>query len=166
MAQRHHHYDAAFEDFVRSRGWPYVPVNEQRRAVFGERRVKSFDYLVYPPNRMALLVEIKGRKFPYDGKGGKRFWENWVTLEDLVDLGRWATIFGSGFEPVLVFVYWLVGFHERQPSASVHVFRNRSYAFLRVSAGEYGSVARHRSTQWDTVDVSRPVFRSLVRPLD
>ena len=92
MVQRSVHYEAAFEDFVRSRGWPYVAVNEHRKAIFNGRRIKSFDFLVYRPESDPWLVEVKGRKFPYDYSGGVRYWENWVTQEDLDDLARWQPL--------------------------------------------------------------------------
>ena len=51
--RRHIHYEAAFEDYLRSRGWPYLPVDEHRKAIFSGARIKSFDFLVYPPGRRA-----------------------------------------------------------------------------------------------------------------
>ncbi len=165
MARRYIHYEAAFEDYVRSRGWPYVPVDEKKRAVFAGTRVKSFDFLVYPPDRPAWLVDVKGRKFPYETKGGRRFWENWVTRDDLEGLSRWKGVFGDGFEPVLVFVYWLVGMSKVEPTSEVHVFRNESYAFVWVAASQYHAHARGRSPKWDTVTVPGGTFRSMVSPL-
>lgn len=165
MAQRHIHYEAAFEDYIRSRGWPYVPVDEQKKAIFAGSRVKSFDFIVYPPGEKAWLVDIKGRKFPYEGKGGRRYWENWVTREDLEGLRQWEGVFGDGFEPVLVFVYWLLGGPDRDPTGDVHVFRNEVYAFLVVSASEYQRHARMRSAKWNTVTVPRSAFRRLVSPI-
>ncbi len=165
MAQRHIHYEAAFEDYVRSRGWPYLPVDEHKKAIFGGARIKSFDFLVYPPGDKAWLVDIKGRKFPYDCKGGKRYWENWVTREDLEGLRRWRDVFGRGFEAALVFVYWLVGPPGRDPTLETHVFRNQCYSFLWVSAGEYAAIARQRSPSWNTVAVPTRAFRGLAKPL-
>jgi hypothetical protein len=90
-------------------------------------------------------VDVKGRKFPYVGSRGARYWENWVTQEDLTGLHRWQEAFGQGFEPILVFVYWLTAGSNREPSGEVHAFRDRFYAFLAVSAAEYGQHARVRS---------------------
>jgi len=165
MAQRHIHYEAAFEDYVRSRGWPYLPVDEHKKAIFGGARIKSFDFLVYPPGGKAWLVDIKGRKFPYDCKGGKRYWENWVGREDLEGLRRWRDVFGQGFEAALVFVYWLIGPPERDPTLETHLYRNQQYSFLWVSAGDYAAFARRRSPKWDTVTVPSRAFRGLARPL-
>ncbi len=176
MAQRSVHYEAAFEDYIRSRTWPYVPVDEQKRAVFSGVRVKSFDFIVYPPGRDAWLCDVKGRKFPYEGKSGKRYWENWVPREDLDGLRRWREVFGQGFEPMIAFVYWLLdgadhettaftaGSRRSMPSA-VHVFRNRVYSILCVSASDYEAHARQRSPSWDTVTVPTREFRQLAVPI-
>ena len=165
MARRHIHYEAAFEDYVRSRGWPYVPVDEQKKAIFAGARVKSFDFLVYGPRGEAWLVDIKGRKFPYDVRGGRRYWENWVTQDDLDGLRRWKAVFGADFEPALVFVYWLLGSAEREPPGDIHVFRDRCYSFLWVSAATYAEHARVRSPRWNTVAMPTGDFRRLVKPL-
>lgn len=164
MAQRHIHYEAAFEDYVRSRGWPYIPVNEHKKAIFGGGRIKSFDFIVYPPGDQAWLVDIKGRKFPYDCKGGKRYWENWVAREDLDGLRRWREVFGSGFEAAFVFAYWLLGPPGRDPTPETHVFRNQCYSFVWVSAVDYAALARQRSPKWDTVTVPSRAFKDLAKP--
>jgi hypothetical protein len=165
MAQRRIHYEAAFEDYVRSLGWPYVPVNEHKKAVFSGVRVKSCDFVVHRTGAGSWLVDVKGRKFPYTLAGGRRYWENWVMRTDLDDLERWRLVFGTGFEPMLVFAYWLIGAPKHEPSSSIHCFRNEFYAFLAVSASEYALHARTRSASWDTLSVPGPVFRRLVRPL-
>ena len=166
MARRHNHYEAAFEDYVRSRGWPYVPVDEQRKAIFSGGRIKSFDFLVYRPNKRPWLVDVKGRKFPYESARGKRYWENWVTQEDLSGLSKWKDVFGDEFEPVLAFAYWLPSGSDRDPTAYLHTFRNRYYAFLWISATAYAQHARERSASWKTVFLNGSTFRQLVRPLD
>ena len=58
---RHIHYEAAFEDYLRSRGIPYVPVDETRKAIFSGTRIKSFDFLIYPPESKPWIVDVKGR---------------------------------------------------------------------------------------------------------
>jgi len=166
MAQRHIHYEAAFEDYLRMRRWPYIPVNEQKKAVLSGARVKSFDFIVYKPGRPAWLADVKGRKFPYEGTHGKRFWENWVTLEDLQGLHEWEGAFGEGFEPVFVFAYWLIGSSIASSTAPLYFFRNRYYSFACVSAGAYAAYARTRSPKWRTVSVSGRNFRNLIRPIE
>ena len=41
MADRTIHYEAAFEAFLRSRGIPYVAVDEAKKALFADAKLKS-----------------------------------------------------------------------------------------------------------------------------
>jgi hypothetical protein len=80
MAQRRHHYEKAFEDFLRARKIPYVAVDEARKALLPEsaslqtlerdgagkvigHALKSFDFVLYGSG-VNLLAEIKGRRIP------------------------------------------------------------------------------------------------------
>lgn len=164
MARLSVHYEAAFEDFLRSRAWPYVPVDEGRKAIFAGGHVKSFDFLVYPPDQTAWIADLKGRKFPYEGPGGRRFWENWVTREDIEGLTQWQKVFGAGFEGVFVFAYWLTDDSLPPPSANVHPYRNARYAFFWVTVGQYAAHARARSPKWETVTLPTKDLRRLLRP--
>ncbi len=161
MARRHIHYEAAFEDYLRSRGLPYVAVDETRKAIFAGARVKSFDFLVYHDRGANRLVDVKGRKFPYDTLGNRRQWENWVTEEDLQSLAEWERVFGEGFEAVLVFAYWLTSSGADAPFHSLHPFRGEYYAFLAVPLSAYRSKSVRRSPKWGTVTVPTKAFREL-----
>lgn len=165
MALRRVHYEAAFEDYLRSLGWPYVTVDEQRKAIFSGSRVKSFDFLVRKPGGGAWLADVKGRKFPYEARHTRRFWENWVTRDDLDSLAQWETAFGPGFEPVFVFAYWLTGVDNVDPSPSIHSFAERSYAFLVTPVRDYLAHARPRSPKWQTVTVPTAAFKRIVHPV-
>jgi hypothetical protein len=84
MAQRRHHYETAFEDYLRAKRIPYVAVNEARKALLPAHAefsvaasdprataadtadakpesLKCFDFVVYS-DRGNLLIDIKGRK--------------------------------------------------------------------------------------------------------
>lgn len=84
MAQRRHHYEVAFEEYLRARRIPYVSVNEARKALLPPdasfsvsgappehgnpgvpgphaRALKCFDFVVYS-DRVNLLVDVKGRR--------------------------------------------------------------------------------------------------------
>ncbi|MCO6438848.1 MAG: HYExAFE family protein [Phycisphaerae bacterium] len=163
---RNNHYEAAFEDFIRSRGWPYVPVDEQRRAIFGGARIKSFDFIVYRPGESAWIVDSKGRKMETEPGRRSSHRQNWVTREDLEDLRRWHGVFGERFEPVLVFVYWYPEWSDIGRDEHVHLFRNRWYHFGYISASQYDRYARQRSKSWDTVFLPADAFRTLFRPLN
>ena len=165
MTRRHIHYEAAFEDYLRSRGLPYIAVDEQRKAIFAGARIKSFDFLIYPPSGPAWLADVKGRKFPYRGSAGKRYWENWVTTDDLEGLAEWQQAFGDGFRATLVFAYWLTGAGNRLPTVHVHTYRDQYYCFFAISLDDYAEHCRARSAKWQTVAMPAKLFRELARPM-
>ena len=100
------HYELSFEALLNHRGTPFVSVEEVRRNISGRVGIKSFDYIVYPPAGRACLVDVKGRKTPV-GSSGRSPLKNWVTKADLAGLTEWQSIFGSDFQAVFVFAYWL-----------------------------------------------------------
>lgn len=165
MVRHSNHYEAAFEDYIYACGWPYVPVDQQKKALFAGAQIKSFDFIVYSPNQSPWLVDVKGRKFPYDGNGGKRYWENWVTRDDLAGLLKWKSVFGEDFVPGLMFAYWLLTPPPPDVDWDVHRFQSEHYAFLWIPAADYHAHARRRSPQWDTLSMPTRTFRRLARPL-
>lgn len=167
MTRKNVHYEAAFMDYLRSRGIPYVPVDETRRAIFAGEKIKSFDLIVYASGERRWIVDVKGRQFPYISEdGAKRYWENWVTREDLTGLAEWQAVFGEGFEACFLFAYVLDGPPDRWPAVRPHAYRDDYYAFLFVTLGEYREHCRPRSASWDTVSVGTAVFRRIARPME
>ena len=162
MANRRFHYEAAFEDYLRGRGLPYVAVDEAKKAIFGRIPLKSFDFVVYSEGGANLLVDVKGRKFPdaISGpkRGASRAWENWVTREDMEGLAEWRRVFGEGFEAVFLFVYWLQGPAGRAPFEDLHVFRQNHYAFMGITLAEYATLAKPRSQKWQTLSIPGKEF--------
>src|SRR5439155_2994571 len=106
MADRTIHYEAAFEAFLRERGIPYVAVDEAKKALFANAKLKSFDFVVYSKNGPNLLIDVKGRQCR-DRAGGRKSFETWTTQRDVEDLMQWEQVFGDGFKAVLTFVYWI-----------------------------------------------------------
>ncbi len=172
MTRRYIHYEAAFEDYLRSRGLPYVAVDEHRKAIFAGTRVKSFDFIVYRSSGPHWLVDVKGRKFPYDNDGHKRFWENWVTADDIEGLTRWQEAFGDGFASAIIFAYHLTGADDSEPAAvarslgALHTYAGEQYAFISVLNDDYSKACRQRSPRWDTVSTSARKLREMAVPLE
>ena len=166
MADRSNHYEAAFEDYLRSRGCPYIAVDEAKKAIFAAASVKSFDFLVYSATGPNMLADVKGRKFPSQTpgrqRGASRAWENWITRQDAHGLMEWEKVFGEGFSAVLVFAYWLQGSPQRSPFEDVHWYKKNHYAFLAVRLSDYLSVARQRSAKWQTLGVPAKTFTEIV----
>ena len=105
MADRTVHYEAAFEAFLRSKGIPYVAVDEAKKALFANAKLKSFDFVVYSKNGPNLLIDVKGRQCR--DRTGRKGFETWTTERDVDDLRQWEQVFGEGFKAVLTFVYWI-----------------------------------------------------------
>lgn len=77
MTQRRHHYETAFEEYLRSRRIPYVAVDEAKKALLPpgtpmtvvrtdsdgpvSAALKSFDFVIYGSSAN-LLLEVKGRR--------------------------------------------------------------------------------------------------------
>ncbi|HSW47374.1 MAG TPA: HYExAFE family protein [Phycisphaerae bacterium] len=167
MAKRDQHYENAFQDYLRSRGIPYVSVNEHRQAIFAGRKIKSFDFLVYPGGSRHWIVDVKGRHFPYlDPTGSKRCWENWVVEEDLRGLQEWEAVFGDDFAGYFLFAYLLLEPEKRRPSGQPHVFGGHEYVFWAVRSEDYEQHCRKRSTRWGTVSVPTRLFRDIALPVE
>lgn len=167
MADRSVHYEAAFEDYLRRKGWPYVAVDEAKKAAFAGASLKNFDFLVYSSAGANLLVDVKGRKFPDtsrpSAKQPSRAWENWISQDDVEGLAQWEEVFGEGFRATLVFAYWLQGPPQTSPLPEVHLFRGRCYTFAAIPLSIYGEAARVRSRRWRTLTMHSRQFALAVR---
>jgi len=164
---RSNHYEAAFEAYMQWHRLCYVAVDETRRAMLGEMRVKSLDFIVYGANGQRLLVDVKGRRFPSGPPDRpRRVWECWSTQEDIDGLERWAALSGPGYRGLLVFAYHLLaGVALPEDTEDLWTWRGRRYLFRAVAVDEYRPHLRVRSPRWGTVDLPSAVFRQLVRPL-
>lgn len=161
MADRSVHYEAAFEGFLRDRGVPYVAVDEAKRALFADARLKSFDFVVYSRSGPNLLVDVKGRQ----QRGLRaRSHQCWSTLRDIEDLAQWEQVFGAGFRAMLLFIYWIEPPLHPEPGA--YAFRDRWYQLLGVDLAEYRNHMRRRSARWETVSLPADEFRLLARPIE
>lgn len=158
----HNHYEAAFEDLLRTRQTPYVAVDEAKRAAFRDAKLKSFDFIVYSAHNVNWLVDVKGRR--WIGGARRSSWENWVTQNDLDSLAQWEEVFGVGFRALLVFAYLIHG-DGAPPAELTHTFRDERYVFAALPMSEYIGHAKLRSPKWNTVNLSTAEFAARVRPL-
>jgi hypothetical protein len=167
MADRSVHYEAAFEAMLRERGIPYVAVDEAKRALFANAKLKCFDFVVYCNNGPNLLIDVKGRqrRDGANGKaGGSSSFQTWATQQDVADLIQWEQVFGDGFKAIFAFVYWIDA--PLQPEAGMFQHKDRWYWMFGIDLSEYQSHMRKRSIKWETVSLPAADFRSLARPLD
>ncbi len=165
VANRDNHYEAAFEEYLRVLGVPYVAVDEAKRSLLAGGSLKSIDFIVSPDaGSGSWLVDVKGRRFP-SGKQ-QMYWKNWSTRDDLRGLARWQELFGSNFESLLVFAYDVVS--DRIPLAEemLFEFRNHLYGFVAIRLAHYADHARLISPRWDTVAMPTARFRELAVPME
>lgn len=162
MADRSVHYEAAFEACLRERGIPYVAVDEAKKALFANARLKSFDFVVYSKKGPNLLIDVKGRSLR--NRSDRAGFETWATEQDVNDLMQWEQVFGDGFKAVLMFIYWI----EPPITAESGMFqhRDRWYLIMGIDLAEYRTHMRRRSAKWETVCLPAREFQSLARPLD
>jgi hypothetical protein len=162
MADRTVHYEAAFEAFLRHKGIPYVAVDEAKRALFANAKLKSFDFVVYVNGAPNLLVDVKGRQ--HRDRTGRKTFECWTTQRDVEDLMQWEQVFGEGFKAVLAFIYWIDAPLTPEPGMFEH--RDRWYWLYGIDLAEYRNAMRRRSVKWETVALPAEDFRALARPLE
>lgn len=186
MAQRRHHYERAFEAFLRANRIPYISVDEARKALLPEgarvadpsegdgagdtlSALKSFDFVVYSPgpSEPNLLVEVKGRKVPHvpSGSNRKGRFECWVSREDVESLPQWEQLFGSGFRACFAFIYWCEGHPPDGLFNEVFEHDERWYAVRSVLFRDYALHMKPRSRQWGTMHLSTADFDTLSRPM-
>lgn len=162
MADRTVHYEAAFEAFLRERKTPYVAVDEAKKALFADAKLKSFDFVVYSRAGPNLLIDVKGRQ-ARNTNGGRNY-QCWATEKDVEDLMQWQQVFGEGFVAVLAFLYWIDP--PLLPEPGAFEFRDRWYVLMGIDLKEYRDHMRRRSAKWETVSLSTADFRQLARPLE
>ncbi|MBK7403176.1 MAG: HYExAFE family protein [Phycisphaerales bacterium] len=170
MAQRRHHYEQAFEAYLRDKRMPYVAVNEARKALLphtsafhaverGDASLKSFDFVVYGQGQN-LLVEVKGRRLP---AGGRRL-ESWVHADDVRSMQTWEPLFGPEFRAVFVFLYWCDELPADGLFEEIIEHRGRWYALRVTTVDEYARCMKVRSPRWGTVCVENRHFVRISHP--
>jgi len=163
---RSNHYEAAFEAYLQWHRLCYVAVDETRRSVVGEERIKSLDFVVYGDNGARLLVDVKGRRFPSGEKHPRRVWECWSTQEDVDGLERWTALFGPGYRGLLVFAYHVLpGIELPADADDSWTWRGQRYLLRGILADDYRRHLHVRSPRWGTVHLPAARYRELVRPL-
>jgi hypothetical protein len=154
------HYEKAFANFLSDNHIRYIAVDEQKRAVLGKSKLKSFDYLLYPPNQPIIIAEIKGRT--YSGKSFAKLagFDCWVTADDVDGLASWQQIFGPTHCAAFIFAYNIKKVDVDFDGRIVYNFKGKSYIFFCVKLSDYIRYMKLRSPKWKTVTLPAENFRS------
>ena len=153
------HYERAFENWLTDNGIEYVAVDEHKRATFGHTDIKSFDFLLYPPDRPIIIAEVKGRTFRGTSLANLAGLECWVTAGDVDGLTKWQQIFGEGHRAVFVFAYRIENIDVDFNGRDVFDFDSNRYLFFCVKLDDYRRYMKRRSPKWQTVTLPADKFR-------
>jgi hypothetical protein len=153
------HYERAFENWLIDNRIRYIVVDEHKRAAFARRKIKSFDFLVYPRKGGVIIAEVKGRKFAGTSVAKLAGFECWVTIEDIEGLSRWRQIFGNGHQGVFIFAYKAENIDVDFDGMDVLDFDAGRYVFFCIRLDDYCLFMKRRSPKWQTVTLPADKFR-------
>jgi len=153
------HYELAFGNWLIDNHVQYISVDEGKRAAFGRGKIKSFDYLLYPPNQKPIVAEIKGRKFKGNSFANLSGFECWVTMDDIDGLTAWKKVFGHSHISAFVFVYKIENVDVDFDGRETYYFDEGRYIFFVVRLEDYCSNMTIRSPKWRTVTLPADKFR-------
>ncbi len=153
------HYEKAFGNWLIDNQVQYIAVDEQKRAAMGQSKIKSFDYLLYPPNQPIIITEIKGRKFKGTSFAKLAGFECWVTADDIDGLSQWQKVFGPTHSAAFVFAYRVENVDVDFDGREVYDFNGGKYIFFCVMLSDYRKFMKLRSPKWRTVTLPAENFR-------
>jgi hypothetical protein len=153
------HYERAFENWLTDNHIQYIKVDEHKKAAFGQSKVKSFDFLLYPPSRQVIIAEVKGRLFKGTSFAELTGFECWVTAEDIDGLTKWQRVFGRGHTAVFVFAYKIENIDVEFDGRDAYDFDANRYVFFAIKLDDYREFMKRRSPKWKTVTLPADKFR-------
>ncbi len=153
------HYERAFGNWLIDNQVQYIVVDEQKRAALGRSKVKSFDYLLYPPNQQIIIAEVKGRKFKGTSFAKLTGFECWVTAADVAGLARWQEVFGQSHVAAFIFAYRIENIDVDFDGREIYEFKGRTYIFFCIRLDDYRNFMTVRSPKWQTVTLPADKFR-------
>lgn len=152
-------YERAFENWLIDSHVEYVSGREHKKAAFARVKVKSFDFLLYPPNQQKIIAEVKGRSFKGTTLAKLAGMECWVTAGDVDGLVRWQELLGPGHVAVLVFAYKIENIDVDFDGRDFYEYAGRRYIFFAVRLDDYRRFMVRRSPKWRTVTLPVEDFR-------
>jgi hypothetical protein len=153
------HYERAFENWLIDNRIDYEQVDEHKRTAFGRSDVKSFDFLLYPPDQPTIIAEVKGRRYKGTSLAKLAGLECWVTIEDIEGLTRWRRVFGEDHQAIFVFTYKIENIDVDFNGRDYFDFDSNKYLFFCVELEDYRRHMKSRSPKWQTVTLPAEKFR-------
>jgi hypothetical protein len=152
-------YERAFENWLIDNGVHYVSGQEHKKTALGHLKIKSFDFLLCPPNQQKIVAEVKGRSFKGTTLSQLAGFECWVTTEDVDGLAEWQEVFGPGHTAVFVFAYKAEKVDVDFDGRDFYDFDGNRYFFFAIKLDDYRKSMTRRSPKWRTVTLPADKFR-------
>jgi len=152
-------YERAFENWLIDSHVKYVSGREHKKSEFARLKVKSFDFLLYPPNQPKIIAEVKGRSFKGTTLVKLAGLECWVTAGDVEGLARWQELLGPGHAAFFVFAYKIKNIDVDFDGRDIYDYAGRRYIFFGVRLDDYRKFMVRRSPKWRTVTLPAEDFR-------
>lgn len=165
MAKRkgaHSHYEKMFETVLRNSQILYIAINEAKRPIFQNNKIKNFDFIIFSKNGI-FLIDIKGKQFPYEHKKSKNYWENWITKDDISGLQTWSK--KMNFKGIILFPYFIKYNKDTKYFKDIIIYKRRKYGLVAIDAFDYLKNCKIRSKEFNAIYISRKRFKTLVKPL-
>ena len=163
------HYEKALESFLRKKKILYLAINEAKRPLFRNERVKNFDFLLITKKKELLLCDVKGKFFPYEYGKSKNYWENWITKDDLKYLELWDKEFGKKAIGIILYIYWIKKEEDKKWFKDIYEYKRKRYAFVTIDWKTYKKYMKPRSKtgegKYNAIAMPRREFSRLVKPL-
>ncbi len=153
------HYERAFENWLSCNTVQYIVIDESRRVALGRAKLKSFDFLLYPPNGQVIIAEVKGRAFKGTSFAKLAGFECWVTADDIDGLANWQQVFGPTHTAAFIFAYKIENIDVDFDGREVFDYNADRYIFFAVKLDDYRQFMKRRSPKWKTVTLPADKFR-------
>jgi hypothetical protein len=153
------HYERAFESWLKDNRIRYLAIDENKRATFGRSKIKSFDFLIYPPNQKIIIAEVKGRTFDGSSFVNLTGFECWVTMDDIEGMAFWKRYFGGDYLSAFVFAYHIKKIDVDLDGRDTFDYDGKRYIFFALKLDEYQANMNLRSPKWRTVTLPAQKFR-------
>lgn len=159
------HYEKAFANWLIDNRLRYVAIDEQKRLAFGRCDLKSFDYLLYPPNQPPIIAEVKGRKFTGKSLANLAGLQSWVTADDVASLAQWQQVMGPGHIAAFVFAYQFHHIDVDYDGRKYYDFNGNRYMFFGLTLDDYRAYMKLRSAKWQTVSLPAADFKRCAKQM-
>jgi hypothetical protein len=153
------HYERAFESWLLDNRIAYIAIDETKKKAFRNAKIKSFDFLICPPNQHNIITEVKGKLFKGSSLAGLCGLECWVAIDDVNGLSGWQEVFSPAHAAAFVFAYRIEKADVDFDGRDYYDHAGSRYVFFAVSLDDYCRYMKQRSPKWRTVTLAADRFR-------